>query len=384
MEPGLPEELLLLALHDTKGSVVRAAAPVLNGALVGAVMMELSLRGRLSEGTGRQLIADSAPTGDAILDDVCQRIAEADRQQDAAAWVSQLAKEYPDLKDRLLDKMVAAGVLEQRHHGLLWVFPSRRYPQVDGAVEQQARDRIRAIVLDGEPPDERMAALLSLVQACNLLDEIFTPDERPRARQRIVELIAGKPAEGGTFATGLGAGALFGLVGATLYGAYRKLSWSFGSFGSYTPSYWDADVLEPWLDVAVDSISMSSTSDDTWPNTAWDDRSTADATATAGSSSDAAGSTGGWFSNPWADDSGSSRGQSEDGSSSSGWSWWWSGSSDSSNDTSSNDNSSNDNSDSSWWGSSSSDSSSSDSGSSWDSGSSSSDSGSWDSSSSSC
>src|SRR5690349_18943149 len=119
MEPGLPDELLLLALHDEKGSVIRAAAPVLDGALVGATMMELSLRGRLNEGTGHQLIADPTPTGDAILDDLCRRIAEAEHRQDAAGWVRQLSRELPDLKDRLLERLVLAGVLERQYRRIL-------------------------------------------------------------------------------------------------------------------------------------------------------------------------------------------------------------------------------------------------------------------------
>jgi Golgi phosphoprotein 3 len=359
MEPGLPDELLLLALHDERGSVVRAAAPVLNGALVGAVMMELSLRGHLSEGTGHQLIAAPTPTGDEILDDVRQRIADADRRQDARSWVSQLSRELPNLEDRLLDRMVAAGVLEQRDHRVLWVFPTRRYPLADGAVEQQARDRIRAVVLEGEAPDARMAALISLVQACNLLDEVFAPDERAAARRRIVELIAGRPAEGGTIATGLGADALFGLVGATLQDAYDNLSQSLVTGGTYRRAYWDVDILQPWLS---DSVFVSS--GDSWPSSAWEERAPIETASVGTGSSDSTWTSSAGSISPWLDDSGSSGGgASESDSSSGGWSWWWGGS------DSSSDNSSNNDSGSSWWDSGSSDNSSSDSGG-WDSGSS--------------
>ena len=69
MQASLPEELLLLALHDEKGSVIPAAARVLNGALIGAVLMELGLLGRLREGPDGALLADPTPTGDEILDE---------------------------------------------------------------------------------------------------------------------------------------------------------------------------------------------------------------------------------------------------------------------------------------------------------------------------
>jgi hypothetical protein len=131
VEPGLPDELLLLALHDEHGTIIRAAAPTLRGALVGAAMMELSLRGRLSEDTDGRIVADPTPTGDTILDDVCLRIAGADRGESAAAWVRRLEQELPDLHDRLLERMVAAGVLERRERRILWVFPSSRHPLED-------------------------------------------------------------------------------------------------------------------------------------------------------------------------------------------------------------------------------------------------------------
>ena len=346
MEPGLPDELLLLALHDEKGSVVRAAAPVLPGALVGAAMMELALRGRLVERADRALTVDPTPTGDEILDDVLQRIDSADCPRDARAWLSELSGELPDLKDRLLGRLVAAGVLEERDQRVLWVFRTRSHLQTDGAMERQARDRIRAVVLADEAPVERIAALISLVQAANLLDEIFAPDERPRARRRIVELITGQPVQGDTLESTMRAGTLFGLVGATLQDAYRRLKGWRGTGGGD----WDVEVLQPWLSVWEDD---SGSSEDDWPASTWADRA-----ATGTASVEQASAAGGWLSSVWADDSGSSGGSASQSESSSGWSWWWGSGSDSSGGSSSDQSSS-----SSWWdsGSSGSGSSSSDS-----------------------
>src|SRR6185295_13019728 len=101
-----------------------------------------------------------------------------------------------------------------------------------------------------EAPDARTTSLISLVQACNLLDEVFTPAERPRARQRIVELVKSGPTDDGVFGKGLGAVVLFGLVGGTLYYAYRRLRESFK--GRAAPE-WDVDILDPWVTVLADS-----------------------------------------------------------------------------------------------------------------------------------
>jgi Golgi phosphoprotein 3 len=248
MQASLPEELLLLALHDEKGSIIPSATSVLNGALIGAVLMELGLAGRLNEDHDGALVADPTPTGDEILDEALQRIADADRPRMASYWVGRLAGRMPKLKDRLLEQLVARGVLERRERRILWVFPARSFPLADAAVEQQARDRIRAVVLDGQTPDQRTAALIGLVRACNLLDEIFAPHERAQANRRVAELTSEEAVTGGVLGSGLEAALMAALLGATILYAHNTLNlpgssdsdWDFSDSGT-----WDTNWSEP-------------------------------------------------------------------------------------------------------------------------------------------
>jgi hypothetical protein len=240
-------------------------------------------------------------------------------------------------------------------------------------------------VLDGESPDARTLALISLVQACNLLDEVFAPAERPAARRRIVELIKGRPDEGSSLSTLLGVGALFGLVGATMVYGYQRMRDSFGGrFGGWSAE-WDPEILDPWVSTFVDSDGSTSSG---WSLSGWIDppaspgASGSDATpATAEASGDAAVSPSVGTSGDDTSPTNAEAPASDAGSG--GWLWWWGGGSDSASTSNAND------SGSSWWGGSSdsggwsADSSSSDSGSGWDSGSSS-DSGGSDSGGSSC
>jgi hypothetical protein len=217
-------------------------------------------------------------------------------------------------------------VLERRDGRLFWLFPTPSYPQADGTVERQARERIRPAVLDEETPDERTAALIALVQAANLLDEIFAPDEREEARRRIVDLVTGRrpilgeAAVGHTLARSLFTGALFGLVGATLHDAFQRHHRPFSGH-----RYQHVEILEPWADLIEDGVSLidERVSEDSWPSSTWDDRATV-----AAASSDP--SEGGWFSALWsADNSSASDGASGQSDGSGGWSWWSSDSSDS-------------------------------------------------------
>jgi uncharacterized membrane protein YgcG len=154
----------------------------------------------------------------------------------------------PGLKDRLLEGLVARGVLERRERRILWIFPTRSFPLADAASDQQARDRVRAVVLDERAPDQRTAALIGLVRACNLIDEVFAPHERTRAYRRIEELTGEEAVRSGSLGLGLEAVLMGALLGATILYAHQTLNrpddsdsdWDFSSEDT-----WDTDWSEP-------------------------------------------------------------------------------------------------------------------------------------------
>lgn len=283
MQVSLPDELLLLALHDEKGSVIPAAAATLDGAIIGAMLMELALLGRLQETPDGTVLTVGTPTGDPLLDEALTRIADADAPRSASYWVGRLAGTMPRLKERMLDGLVERGILERRERRILWIFPSRSFPLANAAAEQQARECVRAVVLDGQQPDRRTVALLGLVRACNLIDEIFAPHERPQAYRRIAELTSEKASRESWFGTGLEAVLMASLLGSTLLYAHHVMN---------RPDEYDSD----WS-FSPGSSSWSSDSD-TW-DTNWSEPSSASDTSNwsgpgSSSSDSGSGDSGGW------------------------------------------------------------------------------------------
>jgi Golgi phosphoprotein 3 len=187
----LPEELLLLALRDKRGSVVSSAAMALPYGLAGAVLLELSLRDSIVLQDGKFTVRNPAPTGDDILDEALAKMRASGKSHKPSYWVSKL-KGLRKMKDRLLDRLVGRGILRREEHKVLWVFPANRYPTLSGAAEMKRRDQIRSAVLHGEEPDERTFILISLVNACSLVNEIFSKEERKAARERIKIIIKGE------------------------------------------------------------------------------------------------------------------------------------------------------------------------------------------------
>jgi hypothetical protein len=141
----MADELLLLA-YDDDGSAI-AGTPSLDYALAGAVLADLALSGRIELVDGLVAVRDEQRLGDPMLDSALTRIAGDDKVRKPTHWVSKLSA---DLRETLLDRQVAAGILRRNEGRVLWVFPRTTYPCVDDRPEREVRDRLRTAP-DGDP-----------------------------------------------------------------------------------------------------------------------------------------------------------------------------------------------------------------------------------------
>jgi hypothetical protein len=184
----LAERLLLLALHDEEGSVVWRSSVALPYGLTGAVLQELALRGNVAYRENKIVVIDSTPTGDEILDEALLLMGREKKSRDAKHWVNRLRGDLKDLKEICLDRLVAKGVLRRERRKLLWVFPVDRFPTENPRAEADVRHQIRNIVLEGETPDEESVALIGLMKACDLINEVFVKPERRDAKRTIKKI----------------------------------------------------------------------------------------------------------------------------------------------------------------------------------------------------
>ena len=182
----LATDLLLLALDDERGTVLPQASIGLDFGLAGAIVMELALQGRID-------VDDDcvAPSGDAadepLLDDALRATAAAPGKK-LAHWVHQLPRELGGLRQRLLDRLVAQGTLEQREKRVLLLFHWNVYPERDARVEHDIRARVDGALLHGETPDAATACLIHLAAACRVIDAIYPRAEHQAIKTRIGEL----------------------------------------------------------------------------------------------------------------------------------------------------------------------------------------------------
>lgn len=184
----LGESLSLLALDDERGTVSMNATSTLPYGLAGAALLDLALRGRLTFAGKTATIMDATPTGDDILDDALAEIGRARKPRSAQHWVMYLQRGIPHHRDRLLARLVERGILRHEEDRVLGIIPRQRYPELDLTTETDLKARLRAIALDGAPPDTGNALLLSLIYACRLGGVLFSRDERKIAKRRVQEI----------------------------------------------------------------------------------------------------------------------------------------------------------------------------------------------------
>jgi hypothetical protein len=76
----LYEELLLLSIHEDKGIFISSTLEQLKPGLVGAVLADLALAGKIcSTNNHRLTVEDTAPTNDPILDDALSILQKSEK-----------------------------------------------------------------------------------------------------------------------------------------------------------------------------------------------------------------------------------------------------------------------------------------------------------------
>ena len=182
------EKTCLLVLDD-KGEFLPIHPNILECALVGAVLMDLAFAYRIDTDPQTLTVTDSTPTGEDMLDRVLARIGEHGETNDTVTWIKLLSREAAeDIRKQALGCLVDRGVLQRQEKRSLLGFRKDRYSTLEGAAAREAKDRIRAIILSDDIPDPRDTALLSLVDACNILPDVFPDGEIKNAGGRIKQL----------------------------------------------------------------------------------------------------------------------------------------------------------------------------------------------------
>ncbi|ROL61766.1 GPP34 family phosphoprotein [Bacteroidetes/Chlorobi group bacterium ChocPot_Mid] len=185
----LPEQLMLIALKDEKGTVLFTAMGILPFSIVGAVLIELYFANKIDYEDNRIIVKDPTPTGNDFFDEILKIIVDSGKKKDTKYWMLKITDKIKNLKERTLQHLVRSNVLKEEKYKVLSLITKTKYPTINPEPEKELRSRIKKFILRHENPDERNVALLCLVQVTRLLEDLFEKSEIREAKERIDELV---------------------------------------------------------------------------------------------------------------------------------------------------------------------------------------------------
>lgn len=178
----LAEDFLLLAYDDETGKSRVEATTRLPASLAAAALLDLTLAGSL-EVTGdhpkpekRRLRRTGVAAHDPLLAEIAEH-ADGKKVKDAVmsiAGVTSFKSRAESLRKAVLERLVSHGVLRETKASVLGIPTGTRYPETDGDYESRLIDGIRRAMESDAEIEPRMAALISLAGAADLLPGLLS------------------------------------------------------------------------------------------------------------------------------------------------------------------------------------------------------------------
>lgn len=182
------EEIVLLSIDEQTGNLRSAPEFGTAYALVGAAFFDLALARKIDTDTEDLHILDTSPTGNFALDQICTHMAERPDLKTVRAWIEEIFRLHRDLESEALTSLIDRGILRHEKSKLLWIIDVQRFPMVDNKPQQHVTLRLAQAILSDEIPDTRDIMLVSIAQACGLLEFVLSDSTLRLRSQRIQTL----------------------------------------------------------------------------------------------------------------------------------------------------------------------------------------------------
>ena len=182
----LPEELLLLAINDEKGSLFPTVS--FRFALVAAILLQLELENYIEYKDKKIILKKRTCKENHIFNEVLKHIKEFPKEKNTRFWISKIDTKMRKLLPKFLDQLAREKILYKRDKKFLGIFNLKRYPVKDTASKSEIKNRIRETILNNKKPDKKTIELTVLVNTCGLINKFFTKEERNHVKTKIKEI----------------------------------------------------------------------------------------------------------------------------------------------------------------------------------------------------
>ena len=182
------EELLLLTANEDS-ELVPMQEDQYECAMAGAALMDLAFANRIDTDLQMLVVSEHTPIGNSMLDRILAKIAGRRQAVDTRRWIRDLSEdEALTIQESALDDLVERGILKHQEKKFPWTSRSQRYVMVDGKARNEVSLRIENVLISEDIPDPRDIALISLMDACDILPDVFPGKWLERCRPRLEQL----------------------------------------------------------------------------------------------------------------------------------------------------------------------------------------------------
>jgi hypothetical protein len=181
----IAEQLFLLAHDDESGRANSVLA--IDKGYAGALLLDLAAEGLLTA-DGKALRAVEGSTSHPLLSTARDHIAASDKLRKPEHWVNKLPSAMKPLAEQIGRSLVERGILDERQHKAIGLFPTTTWPEVDPAPERELRNQLDLVLVKGTEPTPRLALLIALLRALQLVDKLVDRSSRKEARTRAKDI----------------------------------------------------------------------------------------------------------------------------------------------------------------------------------------------------
>ena len=181
----LTEELLLLAIHDEKGTIIFASTGSIPYGLGATLILDLAEKKMLTLNENKVILNEKPKVGLQFLLNAFDLLSKKSNEMTFKEAIISLSSNYNQLKEEILNNLVLNGILQRQSQKLMFLIKFSKYPTLDPAEELKTRDQIHKSVLMNVQPNERLRTLICLVEVCNLMDEVFPKNQKELAKKNI-------------------------------------------------------------------------------------------------------------------------------------------------------------------------------------------------------
>ncbi|HPS62020.1 MAG TPA: GPP34 family phosphoprotein [Bacteroidales bacterium] len=190
------EKFLLIAHHPEKGRFKLTGVHLQYGT-IGALLMDLSLAGRVLLEQDRLALQPKEQGDDPVAEEIAMRIRGEIRPRKIRYWISRLARRARKYRWMILEGLAARSVVRIEQRRFLGLIPYRKSYLTDSYRRSELIRQLREDILFQHEVDDEIIALAGMIQACTMY-RFLSPDreERKKLKTGIRRMVETSPMEG--------------------------------------------------------------------------------------------------------------------------------------------------------------------------------------------